>query len=83
MLFVRFFVGLTLIVSLWGCSDATPEVSFFGKTKIDTTGELRETIVGSHTATAAGMQLKGTARVAERNISQSSNGQIVLKGWVR
>ena len=82
MVFGRFFAGLLMIVSLWGCTNATPEVTFFSRNKTNSTGELKETIVGTHSATAAGYKVTAKARVADMSEVKSADGKIVLKGWV-
>jgi|GEM_PF-6148018 hypothetical protein len=83
MVFVRFFACLLTLVSLWGCTNATPEVSFFNRNKNESIpSSLKETIVGTHTATAAGYKVKATAKVADMSEIQSADGKIKLKGWV-
>jgi hypothetical protein len=84
MLFGRFFVCLSLLISIWGCSDAKPEVSFFDKTKAESIPTKKiETIVGSHVATATGLKLKGVARMSDQFVSTSSDGKIVSKSVTR
>lgn len=83
MLFGRFFVCLSLLISIWGCTDANPEVSFFDTHKFTTPTKKIETIVGSHTATATGLKLKGVARISDQFVSTSADGKIVSKSVTR